>query len=61
MAKIKGVRDRFRLTLLCLAFLIAAGCATSFDPQPMDQAGFLSRAQTQVYDKVTVTVESPRL
>lgn len=48
-------------TILVLFISLPTGCATSFEPRPADQVGFMERVQTQIYSKVTVSVAVPSI
>jgi LssY C-terminus len=54
------IRESRRCIVTLLAAALAAGCAThSFEPSPLEGAGFLGRSISQSADGVTVTVAVP--
>ena len=48
-----------RLTVLALLAVVATGCATGFEPEPIESVPFRERAVTQVEDGVKVTAAVP--
>ena len=48
-----------RLTVLALFAVVATGCATGFEPKPIESVPFRERAVTQVEDGVKVTAAVP--
>lgn len=42
--------------LTCIMLLVLAGCGANYNPKPVEEASFLSRAQTQSRNGLTVTV-----
>ena len=49
----------FRLAVSVCLLSLLGGCATGFEPQPMEEVAFRERAQTQTDDGVTVTAAVP--
>ena len=45
--------------ILALALALGPGCAGSFDPRPVNEVGFLERAQTQTEAGIRVTAAVP--
>ncbi len=55
----RNVREQSRVAILAIWIIAAAGCASSFDPQPIDSVPFRERAQTQTDSGVRVTAAVP--
>ena len=53
------IRDLSRITIVTLWILIAAGCASGFDPKPVDSVPFRDRAETKIDRGVRVTTAVP--
>ncbi len=53
------IRYRCRDAILALWVITLAGCASGFDPKPVDSIPFRDRAETQDYDGVRVTTAVP--
>ncbi len=60
MKTLRGiVRHRSRVMIATLWILTAAGCASAFDPKPLDSVSLLDRAETQVDAGIRVTTAVP--
>jgi len=54
----RSLVHRYAALLLALA-IISTGCATGFDPKPIESVPFLDRAQTQIEAGIKVTAAVP--
>lgn len=55
-------RNHFIKLLILVSFLsMAAGCATSYNPVPINEVSFLKRSEVQTYGNVTVEVAVPSI
>ncbi len=55
----RTIRHHSRVTIMTLCIVIVAGCASAFDPKPVDAVPFLERAETKTEDGIRVTTAVP--
>jgi hypothetical protein len=55
----KTFRHHSRVTIMTLWIVTAAGCASGFDPKPVDSVPFLERAETKIDSGIRVTTAVP--